>query len=176
VRDIRDTVTINRRVVLPQQPRPDASAQLRKIVADLKQRTARGRTRGRGAGILFSGGTAAAKTKAAEALAHGLGLGLQRVDLSAVVSRFIGETEKNLDRLFDAAQSAGAILFFDEADALFGKRTEVKDSHDRFVELNYVLQWIEAAGVTILAIKAATRPPPAVLRRLKVVRFPMKRS
>jgi SpoVK/Ycf46/Vps4 family AAA+-type ATPase len=164
-------------VVLPQQPRPYASAQLRKIVADLKQRTARGRTRGRGAGILFSGGTAAAKTKAAEALAHGLGLGLQRVDLSAVVSRFIGETEKNLDRLFDAAQSAGAILFFDEADALFGKRTEVKDSHDRFadIELNYVLQRIEAAGVTILAIKAATRPPPAVLRRLKVVRFPMKR-
>jgi SpoVK/Ycf46/Vps4 family AAA+-type ATPase len=162
---------------LPQQPRPDASAQLRKIVADLKQRTARGRTRGRGAGILFSGGTAAAKTKAAEALAHGLGLGLQRVDLSAVVSRFIGETEKNLDRLFDAAQSAGAILFFDEADALFGKRTEVKDSHDRFadIELNYVLQRIEAAGVTILAVKVATRPPPAVLRRLKVVRFPMKR-
>jgi SpoVK/Ycf46/Vps4 family AAA+-type ATPase len=164
-------------VVLPQQPRPNASTQLRKIVADLKQRTARGRTRGRGAGILFSGGTAAAKTKAAEALAHGLGLGLQRVDLSAVVSRFIGETEKNLDRLFDAAQSAGAILFFDEADALFGKRTEVKDSHDRFadIELNYVLQRIEAAGVTILAVKVATRPPPAVLRRLKVVRFPMKR-
>jgi SpoVK/Ycf46/Vps4 family AAA+-type ATPase len=161
---------------LPQQPRPDASAQLRKIVADLKQRTARGRTRGRGAGILFSGGTAAAKTKAAEALAHGLGLGLQRVDLSAVVSRFIGETEKNLDRLFDAAQSAGAILFFDEADALFGKRTEVKDSHDRFadIELNYVLQRIEAFdGVAIVAIKAATRPPPAILRRLKVVRFPI---
>jgi SpoVK/Ycf46/Vps4 family AAA+-type ATPase len=164
-------------VVLPQQPRPDASAQLRKIVADLKQRTARGRTRGRGAGILFSGGTAAAKTKAAEALAHGLGLGLQRVDLSAVVSRFIGETEKNLDRLFDAAQSTGAILFFDEADALFGKRTEVKDSHDRFaaIELNYVLQRIEAAGVTIVAVKAATRLSPAALRRLKVVRFPMKR-
>jgi SpoVK/Ycf46/Vps4 family AAA+-type ATPase len=166
-------------VVLPQQPRPDASAQLRKIVADLKQRTTRGRTRGRGAGILFSGGTAAAKAKAkaGKALARGLGLGLQRVDLSAVVSRFIGETEKNLDRLFDAAQSAGAILFFDEADALFGKRTEVKDSHDRFadIELNYVLQRIEAGGVTIVAIKAATRPPPAVLRRLKVVRFPMKR-
>ena len=163
---------------MPQQPRLDASAQLRKIVADLKQRTARGRTRGRGAGILFSGGTAAAKTKAAEALAHGLGLGLQRVDLSAVVSRFIGETEKNLDRLFDAAQSAGAILFFDEADALFGKRTEVKDSHDRFadIELNYVLQRIEASGVTIVAVKAATRLSPAVLRRLKVVRFPMKRS
>jgi SpoVK/Ycf46/Vps4 family AAA+-type ATPase len=176
---MRGKVTTNRRVVLPQQPRLDASTQLREIVAELKQRPARGRAlRGRGVGILFSGGTAAAKTKAAEALAHGLGLGLQRVDLAAIVSKFIGETEKNLDRAFAAAKAGGAILFFDEADALFGKRTQVKDSHDRFavVERDYLLQLTEAAGVTILAIKAATRPSPVVLRRLRyVVRFAGKR-
>jgi SpoVK/Ycf46/Vps4 family AAA+-type ATPase len=161
---------------LPKEAGPDASAQLRQIVADLKQGTARGRTpRARGTGILFSGGTAAAKTKAAEALARGLGRDLHRFDLAAIVSRFIGETEKNLDRLFDAAEAASAILFFDEADALFGKRTDVKDSHDRFadIELNYVLQRIEAGGVTIVGIKAATRPSLAVLRRLRyVVRIP----
>jgi SpoVK/Ycf46/Vps4 family AAA+-type ATPase len=167
-------------VDLPQQPHPDASAQLRKIVAELKQGSARGHTsRGQGVGILFSGGTAAAKTNAAATLARGLGLGLHHFDLAAIVSRFIGETEKSLGRLFDIAQAAGAILFFDEADDLFGKRSQVKDSHDRFadIELDYVLRRIEAqAGLTILAVKAGTRPSPAVLRRLKVVRFPAKRS
>jgi SpoVK/Ycf46/Vps4 family AAA+-type ATPase len=126
-------------------------------------------------GILFFGGTRAVKTQAAEALARDLGFGLYRIDLSAVVSKFIGETEKNLARLFDAAEASGAILLFDEADSLFGKRTQVKDSHDRFanVEIDYLLQRMEAfAGVAILAIKSATRPPPTVLRGLKLVRFP----
>src|SRR5262249_18365132 len=82
------------------------------------------------------------KTMAAEVLANDLRLGLYRIDLSSVVNKYIGETEKNLRRLFDAAEDGGAILFFDEADALFGKRSEVKDSHDRYanIEVNYLLQ------------------------------------
>jgi SpoVK/Ycf46/Vps4 family AAA+-type ATPase len=152
---------------------------LREIAGNIKQRQAAGRTpEGPGTGILFTGATRTAKTQAAEALARELGFGVYRIDLSAVVSKFIGETEKNLGRVFDAAEAGGAILLFDEADALFGKRTEVNDSHDRFanIEADYLLQRMEAfAGVAILAIKAGTRPPAAVLRRLKVVRFPGKR-
>jgi SpoVK/Ycf46/Vps4 family AAA+-type ATPase len=153
---------------------------LREIAGNIRQRHAVEPTPdGPGTGILFSGGSPAIKIQAAEALARDLGLGLFRIDLSAVISKYIGETEKNLARLFDAAEAGGAILLFDEADALFGKRSEVKDSHDRFahIELDYVLQRIEAFdGVTIVAVKSATRPSPAVLRRLKVVRFPAKRS
>jgi SpoVK/Ycf46/Vps4 family AAA+-type ATPase len=155
-------------VILPQQPRLDPLAQVAGIVRRARKRT----PRGRGIGILFSGGTAAAKAKAAEALAHGLQHGIHRVDLSAIASRYIGETEKNLNRLFDAAREAGAVLFFDEADALFGKRIKVKDSHDRYanIELSYLLQRIDAfGGVTILAVKASTKPSPAALRRLRYV-------
>jgi SpoVK/Ycf46/Vps4 family AAA+-type ATPase len=158
---------------------PHELARLREIAGNIRRRRAVEPTpEAPSIGILLSGGTRAAKTRAAEALARELGLGLYRIDLSAVISKFIGETEKNLGRLFDAAQGSGAILFFDEADALFDKRTEVKDSHDRFahIEVDYLLQRIEAfAGVAILAIKSATRPPAKVLRRLKVVRFPGKR-
>jgi SpoVK/Ycf46/Vps4 family AAA+-type ATPase len=161
-------------MILPQQPRLDALAQVRGVVSKARRRT----PRERGIGILFAGGTAAAKTKAAQALAHGLGLGLHRIDLSATISRYIGETEKNLAQLFDTAQKADAVLFFDEADALFGKRTKVKDSHNRYanIELNYLLQRMEAfRGVSIMAVRAATKPPPAALRRLRyVVRFARK--
>src|SRR5208337_1632249 len=85
------------------------------------------------------------KTMAAEVLANDLRLDLYRIDLSSVVSKYIGETEKNLRRVFDAAENGGAILFFDEADSLFGKRSEVKDSHDRYanIEINYLLQRME---------------------------------
>ena len=97
---------------------------------------------------------------AAEVLASDLGLDLYRIDLSGVVSKYIGETEKNLRRIFDAAEASGAILFFDEADALFGKRTEVKDSHDRYanIEINYLLQRMEDYhGLAILATNLQDR-------------------
>jgi SpoVK/Ycf46/Vps4 family AAA+-type ATPase len=109
---------------------------------------------------LFLSGDAAKVKAAAGAVAHELGRGLFRVDLSAVVSKFIGETEKNLDRAFAAAEEQDAILFFDEADALFGKRSEVKDSHDRFanIEVNYLLQKMESfAGVAIVVTNAPVK-------------------
>ena len=95
---------------------------------------------------------------AADILAHELALDIYKIDLSTVVSKYIGETEKNLRRLFDAAEEGGAILFFDESDALFGKRSQVKDSHDRYanIEVNYLLQRMEAYGG--LAILATNRP------------------
>jgi SpoVK/Ycf46/Vps4 family AAA+-type ATPase len=104
--------------------------------------------------VLFAGVNGTGKTIAAEVIAVGLKRDLYRVDLSKIVSKYIGETEKNLSRLFNAAESAGAILFFDEADALFGKRSEVKDSHDRYanIEVGYLLQQLEAFnGIAILA-------------------------
>src|ERR1041385_3292763 len=113
---------------------------------------------------------------AAEVIANDLRLNLFRIDLSAVVSKYIGETEKNLRRLFDAAEDGGAILFFDEADALFGKRSEVKDSHDRYanIEINYLLQRIEAyRGLAILTTNMKGAMDKAFLRRLRfVVDFP----
>jgi hypothetical protein len=116
------------------------------------------------------------KTMAAEVLANELRLNLYRIDLSAVVSKYIGETEKNLRRLFDAAEDGGAILFFDEADALFGKRSEVKDSHDRYanIEINYLLQRIESyRGLAILATNMKSALDTAFMRRLRfVVNFP----
>ena len=105
---------------------------------------------------LFSGANGAGKTLAAEFLARRLDVALFRIDLSQVVSKYIGETVKNLDRLFDAVESSGAILLFDEADALFGKRTEVKDSHDRYanIEIDYLLQRLEKfRGLAILSCK-----------------------
>jgi SpoVK/Ycf46/Vps4 family AAA+-type ATPase len=103
-------------------------------------------------------------------------LNLYRIDLSAVVSKYIGETEKNLRRLFDAAEDGGAILFFDEADALFGKRSEVKDSHDRYanIEINYLLQRLEAyRGLAILATNMKNALDGAFTRRLRfIVSFP----
>jgi SpoVK/Ycf46/Vps4 family AAA+-type ATPase len=113
---------------------------------------------------------------AAEVLASHLQLHVHRIDLSAVVSKYIGQTEKNLRRLFDAAEDGGAVLFFDEADALFGKRSEVKDSHDRYanIEVNYLLQRMEAfGGLAILATNMRSALDAAFLRRLRfVVTFP----
>jgi SpoVK/Ycf46/Vps4 family AAA+-type ATPase len=113
---------------------------------------------------------------AAEVIANELHLNLYRIDLSAVVRKYIGETEKNLRRLFDAAEDGGAILFFDEADALFGKRSEVKDSHDRYanIEINYLLQRMEAfRGLAILATNMRSALDQAFVRRLRfIVTFP----
>ncbi|MDE2298962.1 MAG: ATP-binding protein, partial [Burkholderiales bacterium] len=133
-------------------------------------------SRGLGISALFAGDSGTGKTMAAEVIANALRLNLYRIDLSAVVSKYIGETEKNLRRLFDAAEQGGAILFFDEADALFGKRSEVKDSHDRYanIEINYLLQRMEAfSGLAILATNMKSALDAAFMRRLRfVVRFP----
>ena len=133
-------------------------------------------SRGRGIAALFSGPSGTGKTMAAEVLANYLNLDLYRVDLSGVVSKYIGETEKNLRRVFDAAEESGAILFFDEADALFGKRSEVHDSHDRFanIEINYLLQRMEDyRGLAILATNMKSQLDQAFLRRLRfLVDFP----
>jgi hypothetical protein len=132
--------------------------------------------RGLGISALFAGDSGTGKTMAAEVIANELRLNLYRIDLSAVVSKYIGETEKNLRRLFDAAEDGGAILFFDEADALFGKRSEVKDSHDRYanIEINYLLQRLEAyRGLAILATNMKNALDSAFTRRLRfIVNFP----
>jgi ATPase family associated with various cellular activities (AAA) len=132
--------------------------------------------RGLGISALFAGPSGTGKTMAAEVLANELRLDLYRIDLSAVVSKYIGETEKNLRRVFDAAESGGVILLFDEADALFGKRSEVKDSHDRYanIEIGYLLQRMEAyRGLAILTTNMRGALDSAFLRRLRfVVQFP----
>lgn len=128
--------------------------------------------RGMGISALFAGESGTGKTMAAEVIANDLRLNLYRIDLSAVVSKYIGETEKNLRRLFDAAEDGGAILFFDEADALFGKRSEVKDSHDRYanIEINYLLQRMEAfRGLAILATNMRNALDNAFVRRLRFI-------
>ena len=133
---------------------------------------------GRGLGItaLFAGVSGTGKTMASEVLARELGLDLYRIDLSQVVNKYIGETEKNLRRVFDAAEGGGAILLFDEADALFGKRSEVKDSHDRYanIEISYLLQRMEAySGLAILTTNLRSNLDAAFLRRLRfVIEFP----
>ncbi|MEH1926899.1 ATP-binding protein [Nostoc sp.] len=128
--------------------------------------------RGMGISALFAGESGTGKTMAAEVIANDLQLNLYRIDLSAVVNKYIGETEKNLRRLFDAAEDGGAILFFDEADALFGKRSEVKDSHDRHanIEINYLLQRLEAyRGLAILATNLKSSLDHAFMRRLRFI-------
>jgi hypothetical protein len=133
-------------------------------------------SRGLGISALFVGASGTGKTMAAEVLANELRLDLYRIDLSQVVSKYIGETEKNLRRVFDAAEDGGAILLFDEADALFGKRSEVKDSHDRYanIEVSYLLQRMEAyRGVAILTTNMKSALDPAFMRRIRfVVQFP----
>jgi ATPase family associated with various cellular activities (AAA)/Winged helix domain, variant len=132
--------------------------------------------RGLGLCALFAGESGTGKTLAAEAIANEARLDLYRVDLATLVSKYIGETEKNLKRLFDAAHTSGAVLLFDEADALFGKRSEVKDSHDRYanVEIAYLLQSIEAyRGLAILTTNLKSAIDRAFLRRIRyVVQFP----
>ena len=129
-------------------------------------------TGGLGVTALFAGPSGTGKTMAAEVIAGSLGLDLYRIDLSAVVSKYIGETEKNLRRVFDAAEAAGAVLLFDEADALFGRRSEVKDSHDRYanLEVAYLLQRMEAyRGLAILTTNLRDNVDPAFVRRIRFV-------
>jgi SpoVK/Ycf46/Vps4 family AAA+-type ATPase len=125
-----------------------------------------------GISALFSGPSGTGKTMAAGIIANDLCLNLYRIDLSAVVSKYIGETEKNLRQLFDAAEDGGVILFFDEADALFGKRSEVKDGHDRYanIEINYLLKRVEAfRGLAILATDTKNAIDQAFIRRLRFI-------
>jgi hypothetical protein len=164
---------------------PEAQKQvLRQIVTHMRRRFevhdawgfAGKLSRGLGFTALFAGDSGTGKTLAAEVLANVLGLELYRIDLSAVVSKYIGETEKNLRRVFDAAEHSGAILLFDEADALFGKRSEVRDSHDRYanIEVSYLLQRMECyRGLAILTTNHKAALDGAFMRRLRfVVHFP----
>jgi ATPase family associated with various cellular activities (AAA) len=157
---------------------------LREIVIHVRQRMTVYETwgfgakcaRGLGISALFSGSSGTGKTMAAEVLANELRLDLYRIDLSAVVSKYIGETEKNLRRVFDAAEEGGAILLFDEADALFGKRSEVKDSHDRYanIEVSFLLQRMEAyRGLAVLTTNLKSALDTAFLRRIRfIIEFP----
>jgi ATP-dependent 26S proteasome regulatory subunit len=127
---------------------------------------------GKGTSALFSGPPGTGKTMAAEIIANELGLDLYKIDLSTVVSKYIGETEKNLSRIFQEAEQSNAILFFDEADALFGKRSEVKDSHDRYanIEINYLLQKMEEyEGIVIMASNFQKNIDEAFTRRLRFI-------
>ncbi len=163
---------------------PHEKLQLRRLVEHAGQRVAvlneygfaARANRGIGLAGLMHGESGTGKTMAAEAVANALSLALFRVDLSAVVSKYIGETSKNLRRVFDAAESGGAVLLFDEADAVFGKRSEVKDSHDRYanIDINYLLTRMEQfAGVTLLATNMKHALDPAFVRRLRfIIGFP----
>ncbi|NJP09670.1 MAG: ATP-binding protein [Leptolyngbyaceae cyanobacterium RU_5_1] len=167
-------------LVLPEPQRQT----LREMTAQVRQRStvyetwefARRGANGLGISALFVGESGTGKTMAAEVVAHELQLDLYRIDLSQIVSKYIGETEKNLRRVFAAAETGGAILLFDEADALFGRRSEVKDSHDRYanIEVSYLLQRMEAyRGLAILTTNLKSAIDPAFLRRLRfVVQFP----
>jgi hypothetical protein len=162
----------------------DEMRQLREIAAQVGQRARvyeewgffTRLSRGRGISALFAGPSGTGKTMAADILARDLELDLYVIDLAGVVSKYIGETEKNLRRVFDAAEQSGAILFFDEADALFGKRSEVKDSHDRYanIEVNYLLQKMEQyQGLAILSTNRRSALDRAFSRRLRfLVDFP----
>ena len=155
-------------------------AQLREIAAQVAHRArvydrwgfSRRLSRGRGITALFGGPSGTGKTMAAEILASELELDLYRVELAGLMDKYVGETEKNLRAVFDAAERSGSILFFDEADALFGKRTDVKDSHDRYanIEVNYLLQRMEDyRGLAILATNRKAVLDRAFLRRLRFV-------
>ncbi|MEQ9484854.1 ATP-binding protein [Coleofasciculus sp. F4-SAH-05] len=175
-----DAVATWEELILPEREK----ATLQEISAHVRQRAkvyqewgfAGKGGRGLGISALFSGPSGTGKTMAADVLAKELRLDLYRIDLSAVVSKYIGETEKNLRRIFDAAETSGAILLFDEADALFGKRTQVKDSHDRHanVEVSYLLQRMEAyQGLAILTTNLLDALDQAFMRRINFsVKFP----
>lgn len=168
-------------LVLP----PDTLAQLREICGHLQHRRlvygtwgfgAR-RMTGNGLCVLFHGGSGTGKTLAVEVIARELQMRAFRIDLSTVVSKYIGDTEKNLRRIFEEAESSNALLFFDEADALFGKRSEVKDAHDRFanIEINYLLQRVESyQGPVFLATNVRNHIDDAFFRRMNfAVEFPL---
>ena len=169
-----------RDIVLPDE----ALAQLREVCERVTHRQRvmgdwgfdRKLSLGKGVNALFAGPSGTGKTMAAEILAGELGLDLYRIELSGVVSKYIGETEQNLDGVFQAAEGSNAILFFDEADALFGKRSEVRDSHDRYanIEISYLLQKFEEyEGVAILATNLRQNLDEAFLRRLAfTIHFP----
>jgi SpoVK/Ycf46/Vps4 family AAA+-type ATPase len=133
--------------------------------------------RGRGVTALFAGDSGTGKTMSAEVIAGDLGLDLYAVDLSSVIDKYVGETEKNLERIFSEAAGVNAVLLFDEADAIFGKRSEVRDAHDRYanVESAYLLQRMESFdGLAILATNLRANLDEALTRRLDlVVDFPM---
>jgi hypothetical protein len=168
-------------IVLPS----DTVQQLREIALQMEHRHlvfqtwgfARRLALGKGLMSLFAGSSGTGKTMAADIIANALGLDLYKIDLSGVVSKYIGETEKNLNHIFAEAESANAILFFDEADALFGKRSEVKDAHDRYanIETAYLLQKMEEyTGAVILATNLKMNLDDAFVRRMQfVVDFPM---
>jgi SpoVK/Ycf46/Vps4 family AAA+-type ATPase len=163
---------------------PEKMRQLRSLAARIQlRRRVHGEwgfgeklSRGKGLNVLFTGSSGTGKTMAAEILARELSLELLQIDLSAVVSKYIGETEKNLSAIFREADQSQSILFFDEADSLFGKRTEVKDAHDRYanIEVNYLLQRIEQyEGVVVLATNLQRNLDDSFLRRIQeVVDFP----
>ncbi|HEX3151494.1 MAG TPA: ATP-binding protein [Gemmataceae bacterium] len=134
-------------------------------------------SRGKGLNVLFTGSSGTGKTMAAEVLAGALSLTLHQIDLSCVISKYIGETEQHLSSIFKEAESSQTLLFFDEAEALFGKRTEVKDAHDRYanIEVNYLLQRIEQyEGIVVLATNLHRNLDDAFLRRIsEVIEFPM---
>ncbi|MBK8988431.1 MAG: ATP-binding protein [Chloroflexi bacterium] len=167
-------------IILP----ADTLAQLHEMVSTVRQRPTvygawgfdRKLALGKGLNALFAGESGTGKTMAADVMAGALGLDLYKIDLSALVSKYIGETEKNLDRIFTEAATSNAILFFDEADAIFGKRSEVKDSHDRYanIEISYLLQRMEAYdGVVILATNLRANLDDAFTRRLHfAIEFP----
>lgn len=164
---------------------PGAEMQvLREITAHVRQRSkvyeqwgfARRSARGLGISALFAGGSGTGKTLGAEVITQELSLDLYRIDLSTVISKYVGETEKNLGRVFDAAEMGGVVLLFDEADALFGKRSDVKDAQDRYanIEVGYLLQRMEAyRGLAILTTNLKDSIDTAFLRRIRFsVRFP----
>ena len=140
------------------------------------------RSQGLGITVLFAGPSGTGKTMASEILSSELKLNMLKVDLSQVVSKYIGETEKNLDKIFESADKGGAVLFFDEADALFGKRTEIKDSHDRYanLEISFLLQRMESYnGLAILSTNMLNALDNAFLRRIRFIvnfRFPDEES
>jgi hypothetical protein len=164
---------------------PDAQMRiLRQLASQVRHRmkvyetwgfAAKGR-RGQGVSALFAGESGVGKTLAAEVLARDLDLDLYRVDVASVVSKYIGETSKNMRQVFDAAEEGGVLLLFDEADALFGKRSEVKDSHDRYanIDVSYLLQRMETyQGLSILTTNMRTAVDRAFQRRLRfIVNFP----
>jgi SpoVK/Ycf46/Vps4 family AAA+-type ATPase len=168
-------------IVLP----ADRMEQLREIANQVRYRAVvyeawgfeRKVASGRGLAVLFAGPSGTGKTMAADVLAHDLGLDLYKIDLSTVVSKYIGETEKNLARIFAEAATSNAVLFFDEADALFGKRSQVRDAHDRYanLEISYLLQRMEEhEGVVILATNLRKNLDDAFVRRLHVaIEFPV---
>ncbi|MFB7218273.1 ATP-binding protein [Streptomyces sp. NPDC056227] len=179
-RRIEPTVTWND-LVLP----PDAHAQLRELTARARHRDRvlgewgmrPGGGRGRGVSALFAGDSGTGKTMSAEVIAADLGLDLYTVDLATVIDKYVGETEKNLERIFSEAAGVNGVLLFDEADAIFGKRSDVKDAHDRYanVESAYLLQRMESFdGLAILATNLRANLDDAFTRRLDlVIDFPV---